>query len=122
YPVDESWHFGIEVQSYGVDVDHVDVALGEFSEATLLGALSPPDPLHLVTLEWKGQLVEVLGDVPGEGHGQVEVQPESGVRIVLAVRLEPMQGVDLLARRALRHQRLQILRGRSLHRSEADAI
>src|SRR5699024_11736836 len=92
YPVDESWHFGIEVQSYGVDVDHVDVALGEFSEATLLGTLSPPDPLHLITLERKGQLVEVLGDVPGEGHGQVEVQPEAGVRIVLAVRLEPMQG------------------------------
>src|SRR5699024_5998726 len=122
YPVDDAGQFGIEVQRYGVDVDHVDVALGEFAEATLLGALSPPDPLHLVTLEWKGQLVEVLGDVPGEGHGQVEVQPESGVRIVLAVRLEPVQGVDLLGGLALGHQRLQVLHGRGLDRGEAEGL
>ncbi len=38
----------------------------------------------------------MLRDVPGERHGEVEVQAEPGVAVVTVIGLQPAQGVDLL--------------------------
>ncbi len=94
--VDDPGELGVEVQRNVVDVDDVDVALGELAVAALLRTLATPDPLHLVALEREDQVVEVCGDVPGERHGQVEVQAESGIAVVGSLGLEPAQCVDLL--------------------------
>ena len=62
---------------------NVDIALGELAEAPLLGPVRPPYAADLQRLEGHGQLVRVVGVIPGQGHGQVV--PQAGV-----ARLAPL--------------------------------
>ena len=105
--VGDARQLGIEVQRDPVRVDHVDVALRELAVASVLRALTTPHLLDLVTLEREVEVVEVLGHVAGEGDGQVEVQSQPGVGVVLRVGLEALQPVDLLRSVALLQERVQ---------------
>ncbi len=120
--VNDPGKLGVEVERNVVDVDDIDVTLGELTIAPLLRALASPDPLHLVAPEREDQVVEVRGNVPGERHGQVEVQAEPGIAAVGSLGLEPAQRVDLLGRLALGQQNLKGLDGRGLDRAEAVAL
>ncbi len=100
-----------------VQVDDVDVGLGELPVATLLRPLTSPDLLDLVATEGERQLVRVLQHVAGERHGQVEVQTQLGPGLGLGV--QPLDGVDLLVDLALLGQPVQRLDGPGLDRGEA---
>ena len=105
------------VERQGVAVDDVDVGLQELAVATLLRALTPPRLLDLVAPEREVQLAGVLQHVPGERHGQVEVQAKTAVGVVL--RLQPPQQVDLLVGLALAQQLVERLDRPGLDRREA---
>ncbi len=100
--------------------DRVDVALVELAEAAARRAIGAPDRLDLVALEETRQRAPVLGDDPGQRHGQVVAQRQVGLAggLVLAAAqdLEDQLGafVAVLAR-----QRLDVLERRRLERLEA---
>ena len=58
--------------------EHVDIALGELAEASLLGPLRAPHRADLDRLERVGQPGVVLGVVAGQRHRQVVAQAKVG--------------------------------------------
>ena len=101
--------------------DNVDVRLGELAGPALLRTLAAPDLLDLVAAEREGEVAGVFHDVPGEGHGEVEVQGE-GVRVGLGrgvlLVLEPAEPVDLFVDLALAQQLADRFHGAGLDRGE----
>ena len=94
--------------------DGVEIALHEFAVSAPLGVLAAPDGGDVVPLERRPQLVDVLGDEAGQGHGQVETQPH----VASAVVLELIElAVGLFA--PLAGQDLQVLQGRRVDGAEA---
>jgi len=89
-----------------VAIDDVDIGLGELAEPALLRSFPSPDLLDLIPAEGELQVAGVCQDVPGEGHGQVEVESEAGIRLVCG-GVESPQHVDLLVDLALAEQLLQ---------------
>src|ERR1700679_498102 len=85
--------------------DGVEVALPELAEAAFLRPLAAPDRPHVVALERRAELVDILGREACEGHGQIEAQGH----VVVAVR----ETVELLVRlrSALAEQDLAVLEG-----------
>ena len=102
---------------------HVDVRLGELAGPALLGALAAPHLLDLVAAEREGEVPAVLHHVPGEGHGEVEVQRQLVVTALggggVLVLLQPGDDVDLLVDLALAQQLADRLDGAGLDRGEA---
>jgi hypothetical protein len=93
------------------------MSTSELAVTPLLGPLPAPHLLDLVAAEGELQRVRVLQHVAGEGHGQVEVQPQ----LVGLARLgvQPADGVDLLVDLTLLAQPFQWLHGPGLDRGEA---
>ena len=116
---DDQRDLDLVVERQRVPVDHVDVGLQELAVAPLLRALAPPRLLDLVAPERELQLARVLQDIPGERHGQVEVQPERVVGGIVRVGLQAAQHVHLLGGLALAQQLVERLDGAGLQRREA---
>src|SRR5690606_9630255 len=106
------------VEGQRLRADDVDVGLGELAEATLLGALAPPDLLDLVALEREDELPGVLEDVARERDREVEVEAEAALLRAVVV-LEAAHGVDLLGGLPLAQQLLDGLDGARLDAGEA---
>ena len=68
----------LDLGHLGRNAEDVDVALGELAEAPSLRSLGPPDGADLDGLERLGKLHVVVGVVPGQGHRQIEAEPEVG--------------------------------------------
>ena len=101
-------HLGnLGVGNRALGPDGVEIALDELAEPALCGALASKNGANGVALEGLSQLVDVLGDEPGERDRQVE--PESqlvgiaafvGDRVNLAedfVGARPFAGQDFHA-------------------------
>ncbi len=101
-------HLGdLGVGQGALGADGVEVALDELAEPALGGTLAPEDRADGVPLERLAQLVDVLGDEPGERDRQVEpkgqlagLAPLVGDRVDLPEHLVgagPLAGEDLHA-------------------------
>ncbi len=81
--MDHRQDFGVVTDAQRILADHVDIALVELTEAPALRTLAAVHALHLITTEWKAQVVLVLGDIARQRHGQVEAQCKLGQPTVL---------------------------------------
>ena len=105
------------VEGQLVAPDDVDVGLGELAVAALLRSLAAPGRLHLEAAERELEVPGVLEDVAGERHGQVEVQPQLGLRVRLGG--DALEDVDLLVDLAALGQALDRLDDAGLDVGEA---
>ena len=64
----------LDVAGVGRGADGVEVALPEFAIAAMSGVLAAPDRAHVIALERRAELADVLGGEAGERHGQIEAQ------------------------------------------------
>src|SRR4029077_14506095 len=103
YAVDHAGDLGLEKVRERVATDDVDVALIELAEAPALHlrVLAAPHALDLVAAEGEGELALAHRDVAREGHGEVEAQRALGRRLVVLLRGQAREGVDLLLAAAL---------------------
>ncbi|MPM52234.1 hypothetical protein SDC9_98991 [bioreactor metagenome] len=108
----------VVVVGQGALPDDVDVGLEELAVPPLLGPLAAPHLLHLVAAEREDEVPGVLEHVPGEGHGQIEVQPEVVAVSALVEALETPDDVDLLVDLPLAGQLVHRLDGPGLDRRE----
>ncbi len=98
----------VEVEGQLVLGDDVDVGLGELAEPSLLGSLATPHALDLVAAERELETSGVLQHVARERHGEVIVQGQTRVTLVIP-RVDALEDVDLLVDLALALQRLRRL-------------
>ncbi len=82
------------VKGQGIGADDVHIGLDELAEAAILGALTAPHLLDLVSLEREVQLARVLQHVSRQRDGEIEVQSELGVLGIAS--LEAVEQIDLL--------------------------
>src|SRR5690606_245246 len=120
--VDDARDLGIVQRAQGAVADDVDVALVEFAEPAGLRPLAAPDLLDLVAAERKGELAEVLGDVAGQRHRQVEMERHFGRRILPFAGGEARQRVDLLLDDPLGRQDFLAFDRGGLDGREAEAL
>ena len=101
----------------------VDVALVELAEASLLRPVGAPHRLDLVALEGLRQGAAVLGDDPGQRHGEVVAQRQVGFAApaVLAA-LEDLEDQAVAFLAVLPGEGLDVLDRRRLERFEAVAL
>ena len=99
----------------GLGADGVEVALPEFAVAARLGVLAAPDRAHVVALERRAELADVLGREAGERNGQVEAQGHVAVAVILEA--VEMSYVGLVA--ALAEQDFGVFQGRRVDGREA---
>src|SRR5262249_10376039 len=103
--------------------DRVDVALIKLAEPSTLRPVGAPDRLNLIALEKPGQLVLILGDDPGQRHGEVVAQREVGRAGRLMVTPPQDLEKELVAfLPVLPEQRLDVLEGRRLEWLEPVAL
>src|SRR5207237_225870 len=105
-------------------VDDVDVALVELAKAAALHlrVLAAPDPLDLVAAKREGELALAHRHVAGERHGEIEAQRALRRSLVIVLRGEPGERIDLLLAAALGGQHFDPLRRGRLYRQEAEAL
>ncbi len=120
--LDYAGDFGIGQQAQRSVADHVDVALVEFAEPPGLRPLAAPHLLDLIAAERKGEFGEMLGDVAGQRHGEVEMQRHLGGGVLARPGGQPRQGINLLLHHALGRQHLLALDRRGLDRREAEPL
>ena len=87
-------HLDVVVEGQLVAAHDVDVGLRELAVAALLRPLAAPGGLDLEAPERELQVAGVLQDVAREGHGEVEVEAELGLRVGLGG--DALEDVDLL--------------------------
>ena len=78
--VDDQRH--LDVGGVGGRADGVEVALPEFAVAAVLRVFAAPDRPHVIALERRAQLADVLGGEAGERHGQVEAQGHVAAAVI----------------------------------------
>src|SRR5262249_17235469 len=122
--VDDARDLRLEEVRERLAADDVDVALIELAEAAALHlrVLAAPHALDLVAPEREGELALAHRDVARERHGQVEAQRAPGRGLVVLLRGEARERVDLLLGAALRGQHLDALGRGRLDRQEAVAL
>src|SRR4051812_23532589 len=122
--VDDARDLGLGEIRERLAVNDVDVALIELAEAAALHlrVLAAPDALDLVAAEGKGELALTHGDIARERHRQVEAQRAFRRRLVVLIRRQARERVDLLLGAALGGKHLDALGRRCLERQEAKAL
>ena len=115
--VDDLRRLGVGHDALGPD--RVEVALDELAEPALRRPLAAEDRADRVPLERDAQLIDVLGDEPGQRHGQVEPQGELAGRAPLVRDVEDLPQ-DLVGPGPLAGQDLHPLDVRGLDRHVAE--
>ena len=94
--------------------DGVEIALPEFAVTAVAGVLAAPDRAHVIALERRAELADVLGGEAGERHGQVETQGHVAAAVI-------REAVDQLVRFARRPcpEDLGVLQGRRVDRARS---
>ena len=110
--VDDQRRF--DVAGVGGGADGVEVALPELAVAALAGVLAAPDRAHVIALERRAELADVLGREAGERHRQVEAQGHVAVAMI-AEAVDELVGFVA----ALAEQDLGVFQGRRVDRREA---
>ena len=115
--VDDLGDLGVGDDALGAD--RVEVALHELAEPPLGGPFAAKHRADGVPLERHAERIDVLGDEPGQGHGQVEPQRQLAGRPPFVGDLEDL-AQHLFRARPLAGQDLHPLDMRSLDRHEAE--
>ena len=111
---------GLGVGQHALGADRVEVALDELAEPALGRPLAAEDRADGIPLERHAQLVDVLGDEPGQGDRQVEPEGQLARRAPLVGHLEDLPQ-DLVRAGPLAGQDLHALDVRRLDRHEPEA-
>ena len=113
-----SWMTRAASTSAGVGrgADGVEVALPELAEAAGLRRLAAPDRAHVIALERRAELADVLGGEAGERHRQVEAQGHVAAAVVREAVELPL---NLRLRAHLAEQDFRVFQGRRVDRREA---
>jgi hypothetical protein len=107
---------GFDVRQVGFGADGIEVALHELAKPPALRTFAPPDRADVIPFEGRADFVEMLGRVPGQGHGQVE--PQRHIAVALVHEAEQLL-VGLFP--AFAQEDFRVLERRRVNRAEAIA-
>src|SRR5262245_51310771 len=100
--------------------DGIEIALSEFTEAALCRAFATKDGTNRIALERHTKVVNVLGDKPRQGNGEIEPQRELARSATLVGHLEDL-AEDLIGAGSLAGQDFHSLDVRCFDRQESEA-